>query len=60
VAERKLHGRSGLYRVVLAADGTKQNNVIVLDGGKRFSVRSVLPDKIVTSEGVRLEVKEKD
>ena len=43
-----------------ATDGTKQNNVIVLDGGKRFSVRSVLPDTIVTSEGVRLEVKEKD
>jgi hypothetical protein len=43
-----------------ATDGTKQNNVIVLDGGKRFSVLSVLPDRIVTSKGVRLEVKEKD
>jgi len=43
-----------------AADGTKNNNLIVLDGGKRFSVLSVLPDTIVTSEGVRLEAKEKD
>ncbi len=37
-----------------AADGTKHDNVIVLDGGKRFSVLSVGPGTIVTAEGVRL------
>jgi hypothetical protein len=37
------------------ADGTHVNNFIVLDGGKRFSLLSVQPDTIVTSEGVRLE-----
>jgi hypothetical protein len=39
----------------LALDGTKQNNFIVLDGGKRFSLLSVMPDTIVTSEGTRIE-----
>jgi hypothetical protein len=43
-----------------ALDGTKQNNFVVLDGGKRFFLLSVMPDTIVTSEGVRLEAKEKD
>jgi hypothetical protein len=43
-----------------AADGTKNNNLIVLDGGKRFFLLSVAPDTITTEEGMRLEVKEKD
>ena len=37
-------------------DGTKTNNVIVLDGGKRFLLLSVQPDTITTEEGERLEV----
>ena len=41
------------------ADGTKAQNVIVLDGGKRFSVVGVLPDTSVSGEGIRLE-EEKD
>jgi hypothetical protein len=40
------------------ANGNK-NNIIVLDGGKRFSVLSVEPGTIVTGEGIRLE-EEKD
>jgi len=58
---------SGSYTVdsdctgsVFAADGTKTNNLIVLDGGKRFFLLSVTPDTITTEEGMRLEVKEKD
>jgi hypothetical protein len=38
------------------ADGVKTNNVIVLDGGKRFLVLSVQPDTITTEEGERLEM----
>jgi hypothetical protein len=38
------------------ANGNK-NNIIVLNGGKRFSVLSVEPGTIVTGEGVRLEAK---
>jgi hypothetical protein len=41
------------------ANGTKIENIIVLDGGKRFSVMSFEPDKVVTGEGTRLE-EEKD
>ena len=41
------------------AAGTKIENIIVLDGGKRFSVISFEPDKVVTGEGTRLE-EEKD
>ena len=41
------------------AAGTKIENIIVLDGGKRFSVISFEPDKVVTGEGIRLEA-EKD
>ena len=37
------------------ANGTKIENIIVLDGGKRFSVISFEPDKVVTGEGTRLE-----
>ena len=58
---------SGSYTVdsdctgsVFAADGTKTNNLIVLDGGKRFFLLSVAPDTITTEEGIRLEAKEKD
>jgi hypothetical protein len=38
------------------ADGTKTNNVVVLDGGKGFLLLSVAPETIVTEEGKRLEV----
>ena len=38
-----------------AADGTKTNNLVVLDGGKRFFLLSVAPDTITTEEGKRLE-----
>ena len=41
------------------ATGTKIENIIVLDRGKRFSVISFEPDKVVTGEGIRLE-EEKD
>jgi hypothetical protein len=60
---------SGSYTVdpdctgsLIAADGTKVNNIIVLDGGKRFSILSapLETSKVITGEGTRLEVKEKD
>ena len=41
-----------------AADGTKANNIIVLDGGKRFWLLTAGPNgqgKVITSEGTRLE-----
>ena len=41
------------------ANGTHSNNVVVLDGGKRFFLLSVAPGTIVTEEGIRLE-EEKD
>jgi hypothetical protein len=41
------------------ANGTKTNNIIVIDGGKRFLLISFEPDKVVTAEGIRLE-EEKD
>ena len=46
---------------LFAADGTKVNNIIVLDGGKRFSVLSAPLEttKVITGEGTRLE-EEKD
>jgi hypothetical protein len=37
-------------------DGTKTNNVVVLDGGKRFFLLSVAPDTITTEEGEKLEL----
>ena len=42
---------------LFAADGTKANNIIVLDGGKRFSVLSAPLEtgKVITGEGTRLE-----
>jgi len=42
------------------ADGTHSNDLVVLDGGKRFFLLSVAPETITTEEGIRLEVKEKD
>ena len=38
------------------AEGTKTNNVIVFDGGKKFLLLSVSPDTITTEEGQKLEV----
>jgi len=54
---------SGTYRVYadctgafFNANGTRRtNNLVVLDGGKRFFVLSVAPDTITTEEGERLE-----
>jgi hypothetical protein len=40
------------------ADGTKSNNLVVLDGGKRFFSLSVAPETITTEEGKRLEVED--
>jgi hypothetical protein len=40
------------------ADGTKTNNVVVVDGGKRFFLLSVMPDTITTEEGTRLELED--
>jgi hypothetical protein len=45
------------------ADGTKANNIIVLDGGKRFWVLTAGPlgqGKVITGEGSRIEEEEKD
>jgi hypothetical protein len=59
---------SGSYTVdpdctgsIFAADGTKAGNIIVLDGGKRFSLLSapLVTNKVITGEGTRLE-EEKD
>ena len=44
---------------LFTADGTKTNNLVVLDGGKRFFLLSVAPGTIVTQEGTRIE-EEKD
>ena len=41
------------------ADGTHSNNVVVVDGGKRFFVLSEAPGTTVMEEGIRLE-EEKD
>jgi len=55
---------SGSYTVdpdctgsIFAADGTKAGNIIVLDGGKRFSLISapLETNKVITAEGTRLE-----
>jgi hypothetical protein len=40
------------------AEGTKTNNLIVVDGGKRFFLLSVAPETITTEEGIRLEAKD--
>ena len=36
-------------------DGGKANNLVILDGGKRFFLLSVSPGTITTEEGTRLE-----
>jgi hypothetical protein len=53
---------SGMYAVdrnctgsFFDADGNKTNNLIVLEGGKRFILLSVAPDTITTEEGEKLE-----
>jgi hypothetical protein len=43
---------------IFDADGNKTNNLIVLDGGKRFFLLSVAPDTITTEEGERLKVED--
>ena len=60
------HAPNGTYTVdpdctgsFFDADGTHSNNVVVLDGGKRFFLLSVAPGTITTEEGIRLE-EEKD
>jgi hypothetical protein len=55
----------GIYTVdedctgsLYTADGTKANNIIVLDGGKRFLVLAAGPigeGKVITAEATRLE-----
>jgi hypothetical protein len=40
------------------ADGTHSNNVVVLDGGKRFFVLSEAPGTTTTEEGDRIEAED--
>jgi hypothetical protein len=40
------------------ANGTQSNNLVVLDGGKRFFLLSVGPGTITTEEGTRLDVED--
>jgi hypothetical protein len=56
---------SGSYKVhrdctgaFFDADGKRTNNIVVLDGGKRFFLLSVTPETITTEEGERLEVED--
>ena len=42
------------------ADGTHSNNVVVVDGGKRFFVLSQAQGTTVMEEGIRLDEKDKD
>jgi hypothetical protein len=56
---------SGSYHVdadctgsLFDADGTKSNNIIVLDQGKRFFLLSLRPGTIVTAEVVRIDAVE--
>ena len=53
---------SGSYTVdpdctgsIFDADGTKTNNLVVLEGGKGFFLLSVTPETITTEEGKRLD-----
>ena len=39
-------------------NGTKSENIVVLDGGKRYFELSVAPGTITTEEGIRLEVED--
>jgi hypothetical protein len=45
---------------LFTSDGTKTNNLVVFDGGKRFFLLSVAPGTIVTQEGTRIEEEKKD
>src|SRR5580658_35586 len=45
---------------LFTADGTKTNNLVVLDGGKRFFSLSEATGTIVTEEGTRIEEEKKD
>ena len=57
------HVEPGSYTVDPDCTGTffnKSQNLVVLDGGKRYLLLSVAPDTIVTEEGTRLEVKDND
>jgi hypothetical protein len=45
---------------LFTADGTKTNNLVVLDGGKRFFLLSEATGTIVTEEGTRIEEEKKD
>jgi hypothetical protein len=56
---------SGTYTVdpdctgsIFDADGNKTQNIIVLDGGRRYFLLSIAPDTITTQEGIKLEVKD--
>jgi hypothetical protein len=40
------------------SDGTKSNNLVVLDGGKEFFLLSVAPETITTEDGKRLELED--
>jgi hypothetical protein len=40
------------------ADGTRTNNLVVIDGGKGFFLLSVTPGTITTEEGKRLDVED--
>ena len=40
------------------ADGTKTNNLVILDEGKRFFLLSVAPDTITMEEGNKLEAED--
>jgi hypothetical protein len=42
------------------ADGTHSNNVVVVDGGKRFFVLSEAQGTVVMEEGIRLDEADKD
>jgi hypothetical protein len=60
-------GTNGTYTVdpdctgsYFDADGTHSNNVVVVDGGKRFFVLSEAQGTTVTEEGIRLDEKDKD
>jgi hypothetical protein len=60
-------GTNGTYTVdpdctgsYFDADGTHSNNVVVVDGGKRFFVLSEAQGTTVMEEGIRLDEKDKD
>ncbi len=53
----------GSYTVDPDCTGTffnKMNNLVVLDGGKRYLLLAVSPGTIVTEEGTRIEEEKKD